>query len=95
MIFATYGGIENKRVQFIGMNNDSKILAKYNKEAITSISFGQAGLAVSQSLGNGVPLITKSNGISGDEKSHLSNFFNSDSYHVCLDYLIVTLFRVR
>jgi len=69
-------GIEN-RVQFLGRINDTNILKNYYKEAIVSVSFGQAGLSVLQSMGYGVPFLTKINAISGGEKSNIKTGYNS------------------
>ncbi len=66
-----------KDVQFLGRINDTKILKNYYKEAIVSVSFGQAGLAVLQSMGYGVPFLTKENAISGGEKSNIKTGYNS------------------
>lgn len=68
--------IEN-RVRFVGKVVDTAILQNYYKEAIVSVSFGQAGLSVLQSLGYGVPFLTKINAISGGEKSNIKNRVNS------------------
>lgn len=59
-------GLKN-RVEFIGKITETKILKNYYKSAIVSVSFGQAGLSVLQSLGYGVPFLTKKNAISGGE----------------------------
>ena len=62
--------VEN-RVVFHGAITDTKVLESFYKKAICSVSFGQAGLSVLQSLGYGVPFITKENAISGGEKSNI------------------------
>lgn len=67
----------NNRVQFLGRINDTGILKEYYKEAIVSVSYGQAGLAVLQSMGYGVPFLTKINAISGGEKSNIKTGINS------------------
>jgi len=66
----------NERVFFKGKINNTKVLKEYYKEAIVSVSFGQAGLSVLQSLGFGVPFLTKENAISGGEKSNIKHNFN-------------------
>jgi len=67
--------LEN-RVKFIGKVTDTKILASYYKKAICSVSFGQAGLSVLQSLAYGVPFITKRTAISGGEISNIIDGYN-------------------
>lgn len=64
-------------VEFLGKINDPEKLKEYYQHAIVSVSFGQAGLAVLQSLGYGVPFLTKLNAISGGEKSNIKNNVNS------------------
>lgn len=66
----------SNRVSFEGKITDVKILKEYYKESIVSVSFGQAGLAVLQSIGYGVPFITKLNSISGGEKTNIINGYN-------------------
>ena len=84
-------GLTN-RVFFHGEINDTNILASYYEKAICSVSFGQAGLAVLQSLGYGVPFITKSNAISGGEKSNIvhgeNGYFCDDSQESLSGYLL-------
>lgn len=69
--------VENKniknKVRFVGKVIDTEILKDFYKEAIVSVSFGQAGLSVLQSLGYGVPFMTKENAISGGEKTNIIN----------------------
>lgn len=59
------------RVSLVGKLNDKNVLNLYYREAIVSVSFGQAGLSVLQSMGYGVPFLTKKNAISGGEKSNI------------------------
>ena len=66
----------NNRIDFVGKLNDTNKLMDYYKKAIVSVSFGQAGLTVLQSLGYGVPFITKRNAISGGEKSNIKHAYN-------------------
>lgn len=61
------------RVSFEGKITNSDKLQEYYKEAIVSVSFGQAGLSVLQALGFGVPFLTKENAISGGEKSNIKH----------------------
>jgi glycosyltransferase involved in cell wall biosynthesis len=65
-----------KRVEFFGKINDVDYLKEYYKVAIVSVSFGQAGLSVLQSLGYGVPFLTKKNAISGGEITNIRNDYN-------------------
>ncbi len=65
-----------QKVSFVGRLNDNDRLKQYYNEAIISVSFGQAGLSVLQSIGYGVPFLTKKNAISGGEKSNLIHNFN-------------------
>lgn len=67
----------DNRVNFVGKVVDTNKLKNYYKEAIVSVSYGQAGLSVLQSLGYGVPFLTKINAISGGEKSNIKNRINS------------------
>lgn len=55
------------RVNFLGEILDESVLANYYKSAIASISPGQAGLSVLQSLAFGVPFITRYDAVSGGE----------------------------
>lgn len=66
----------NERIDFVGKVNDTNILMDYYKNAIVSVSFGQAGLSVLQSFAYGVPFITKINAISGGEKSNIKQGIN-------------------
>lgn len=65
-------GIED-RVELVGQVNDALLLSRYYAESYASVSFGQAGLAVLQSMAFGVPFITKRNAISGGEKFNISD----------------------
>lgn len=64
------------RIDFVGKVTNTRHLMDYYKKAIFSISFGQAGLSVLQSMGYGVPFLTKENAISGGEKSNIKNGYN-------------------
>lgn len=59
--------IDVKNIEFKGKITDLEILETYYKRAIVSISLGQAGLSVLQSMGYGVPFLTTRNAISGGE----------------------------
>jgi glycosyltransferase involved in cell wall biosynthesis len=61
------------RVELLGRIDNPSELTRYYAEAIASVSFGQAGLAVLQSMAFGVPFITKENAISGGEKYNIIN----------------------
>jgi glycosyltransferase involved in cell wall biosynthesis len=63
-------GVFNNIV-FAGNIENTEELAKYYRNSIASISFGQAGLAVLQSMAFGVPFVTKENAISGGEKYNI------------------------
>lgn len=62
-----------KNVVFYGQINKLSHLQRLYGSAISSVSVGQAGLAVSQSLGNGVPFITCKNAITGGEIYAIKN----------------------
>jgi glycosyltransferase involved in cell wall biosynthesis len=65
------------KVLILSSVNDPAVLQTFYSEAIASISFGQAGLAVLQSMAYGVPFVTKENAISGGEKSNILTGYNS------------------
>lgn len=64
------------RVNFYGRIEDVDKLRDFYKRAIVCVSYGQSGLSVLQSLGYGVPFLTKINSISGGEKTNIINDFN-------------------
>lgn len=64
------------RVILTGKIEDPHALETYYARAIASVSFGQAGLAVLQSMAFGVPFITKRAAISGGEKYNIINGHN-------------------
>ncbi|GHY02433.1 glycosyltransferase [Vibrio cholerae] len=64
------------RVDFVGRLENPLELVQYYNEALVSISYGQAGLSVLQSLGFGVPFITHRDAISGGEKSNIKHGIN-------------------
>jgi glycosyltransferase involved in cell wall biosynthesis len=66
----------SERIIFKGKIEDQNLLALEYKHAIASISFGQAGLSVLQSLGFGVPFVTKKNAISGGEIFNIKHNHN-------------------
>ncbi len=63
----------SNRVEFHGKITDTKELSKFYKKALFSVSFGQAGLGVLQSMGYGVPFITCKNAISGGELNNIKD----------------------
>ena len=63
-------------VELVGKIEDPAVLANYYAEALASVSFGQAGLAVLQSMAFGVPFLTKRNAISGGEKHNIHDGIN-------------------
>ncbi|MDX2369615.1 MAG: glycosyltransferase family 4 protein [Colwellia sp.] len=65
-----------ERVFFKGKITSVDELQEYYKKAIVSVSFGQAGLSVLQSLGFGVPFLTKKNAISGGEITNVKHNIN-------------------
>ncbi|WP_439145973.1 glycosyltransferase family 4 protein [Vibrio sp.] len=72
--------IENKklndRVILVGRVEDPKELRKLYQKAYYSVSFGQAGLSILQSLGFGVPFISSKNAISGGELCNIKDGYN-------------------
>lgn len=64
------------RIYFEGKITDPQMLLNFYAESIVSVSYGQAGLSVLQSLGFGVPIITKMNAISGGEKTNIIDGYN-------------------
>ena len=65
------------RVVFTGKITNPDKLKEFYRQSIVSVSFGQAGLSVLQSLGFGVPFLTKKNAISGGEKENIVDGVNS------------------
>ncbi|TMP79135.1 glycosyltransferase [Pseudoalteromonas sp. S983] len=61
------------RVRFLGRITDVDDLSQQYKEAKVSISYGQCGLSAIQSVGNGVPIITKHGAITGGETNIIVN----------------------
>lgn len=80
------------RVSFLGRINEPEALLDLYKESIVTVSFGQAGLSILQSLGFGVPYITKKNAISGGEISNITHgetgYFCDDSLDSLENYLL-------
>lgn len=79
------------RIILTGKINEPDRLREFYKEAIVSVSYGQAGLSVLQSLGFGVPFITHADAISGGEKYniiHNKNGFFCKSQLELEDYLV-------
>lgn len=65
------------RIEFRSGTTDAREIRNYYGQAIASVSFGQAGLSVLQSLAHGVPFITNRNAISGGELENLQDGFNA------------------
>ncbi|WP_412971512.1 glycosyltransferase family 4 protein [Glaciecola sp. MF2-115] len=65
-----------ERVAFLGRIQDGQQLETHYLRAFASISYGQAGLSVLQSLGYGVPFITKVNAVSGGEIENIKDGLN-------------------
>lgn len=86
-------GLEG-RVVLTGKIEDPEILRAYYSRAIASVSFGQAGLAVLQSMAFGVPFVTKATAISGGEKHNIihgvNGFFCEDD-EKALEVLLLQL----
>lgn len=64
------------RVFLTGKIEDPAVLEGYYARALASVSFGQAGLAVLQSMAFGVPFITKLSAVSGGEKYNIIDDYN-------------------
>ena len=64
------------RVFLTGKIEDPAVLEGYYARALASISFGQAGLAVLQSMAFGVPFVTKQSAVSGGEKYNIIDDYN-------------------
>ncbi len=88
----------NKRVIFAGKITDTNELLNFYSQAIVSVSFGQAGLSVLQSLGFGVPFITKKNAVSGGEKTNIihgtNGFFCEDNINSLESYILELCLKI-
>lgn len=60
-----------QRVKFMGEMVDPLMLRDAYESASISVSYGQAGLSVLQSLGHGVPFVTAIDSISGGESTNI------------------------
>lgn len=88
----------SNRVEFVGRINDNLKLRECYSQAIFSVSYGQAGLSVLQSMGFGVPFMTHVNAISGGEKSNIKSAFNGylvDSDHELEERLVMLCCNVE
>ncbi len=68
------------RVEILGKITETEILQNHYKTAIFSLSFGQAGLGVLQSMGYGVPFVTSKKALSGGE---ISNIIDNENGILC------------
>lgn len=68
-------GVEDL-IHMPGAITDPDILKDYYRYAIASVSFGQAGLAVLQSMAYGVPFVTSDNAITGGEAHNIISNYN-------------------
>jgi len=66
----------NSYVEFIPHTDDPLVLRKYYSESFLSVSVGQAGLAVLQSMAFGVPYITAHDAITGGERYNIIHNIN-------------------
>lgn len=64
------------RVEMLGRVNDPGELVPYYARAFVSVSLNQAGLAVLQSMGHGVPFLTIHNSLSGGETLNIIDGVN-------------------
>lgn len=64
------------RVQMVEGTTDPALLARIYGRALLSVSLNQAGLAVLQSFGHGVPFLTTNNCISGGEANNIIHGVN-------------------
>jgi glycosyltransferase involved in cell wall biosynthesis len=64
------------RIKLYGKITNSRDLSKIYKSAFCSVSYGQAGLSVLQSLGFGVPFICPNDAISGGEIYNIKSGHN-------------------
>jgi glycosyltransferase involved in cell wall biosynthesis len=64
------------RVDFAGESTDDAVLREHYARALASVSYGQAGLSVLQSLGHGVPFVTRADAVSGGEIDNLDHEVN-------------------
>lgn len=74
-----------EKVIFLGYVDKLEILADLYNSSICSISVGQAGLAVSQSLGFGVPFVTHKHAVTGGEIHGVVHGHNGYLLEVSLD----------
>jgi glycosyltransferase involved in cell wall biosynthesis len=64
------------RIFFCPGTHDGSVIKKYYEKSIASVSFGQAGLSVLQSLGHGVPFLCSRDAISGGEIENIHDGVN-------------------
>jgi len=87
-------GLEGS-IKLIGRINDPAELALIYKRSLVSLSYGQAGLSILQSLGNGVPFITTFSAISGGEIAHIrdgiTGYLVDDNIDSFFEYILLIL----
>ena len=68
-------GVSESLMVHDSIHNEEELAQIYD-EALASVCYGQAGLTVLQSLGNGTPVIVGANAISGGESEAIIDGFN-------------------